>query len=403
MTTSSPLPLEPLPYHQDLVRHLREHEPELWAWFSVERIRAERDESVRLDLLRSTYRLEADAHPALHAAASEAGKRLGLDEPLTLYQAQGGLGLNGSLAYVPGEVHLVLHGPVGERLAPLELRAVLGHEITHFLLLDRWREFLVASQILAALTRGEAPDAAHLSTARRFNLYAEVTCDRGAYLASGDVAAAVAALVKIETGAAEASAESYLRQADEIFDRGRDGTRADGITHPEAFVRARAMKLWAEEPDRCRAELASVLEGPVSLADLDLLGQVEVSALTRRLISAFLRPASLRSGPLLAHARLFFEDFGPSDARDPPLPADLRGGDPTLLDYWCYLLLDFAVADRNLGGAPLAAAVALAAELGLGDRFRALAGRELGKRRKELESVLGGTAAPSTTTLQARA
>jgi len=395
MTALTPLPVEPFPYHLELVRHLREHEVELWAWFSAERTRAERDEEVRLELLRSTYRLEAETHPSLHAAATEAGARLGLDEPITLYQAQGGLDLNASLAYVPGEVHLVLHGPVSGRLTPVELLAVLGHELTHFLLLDRWREFLVASHILAALTRREVPDPAQLASARRFNLYAEVTCDRGACLASCDLAAAVTALVKIETGAAEVFADSYLRQADEVFDRGKGDTRAGGVAHPETLVRAWAMKVWAEEPDRARAELARVLEGPDVLADLDFLGRERVSSLTRRLVSAFLRPRALRTVPLLAHSRLFFEDFTPSDLADPTLAEDLRSPDSKLLDYWCFVILDFAVADGELGGSALAAAAALAGELGLGDRFRALAGKELGKGRKGLDRPAGEAAAPA--------
>lgn len=336
-----------------------------------------------------------------------------------LYQAQGGLGLNASLAYVPGEVHLVLHGPVGERLSPLELRAVLGHELSHFLLLDRWRDFHVASQILAALTQGEAADAAHRTTARRFNLYAEVYCDRGAYLASGDVAAVVAALVKIETGTAEASAECFLRQANEIFERDGEGARAGGVTHPEAFIRARAVKLWAEAsgptdrpppgsvetqppgpgeahpPGRWETELARSIDGPLNLAELDLLGQEKVTAITRRLVAAFLRPVPRQSAALLGHARLFLEDslhegWAPPPAGDPTLAADLPAGDAKLLDYWCYVLLDLAAVDRALGGAPLAAAFTLAGELGLGDRFRALVGKELGKRKKELAALGGG-------------
>jgi hypothetical protein len=391
MPPAPQLPLEPLPYHVDVARYLQTHEAELWAWFSAEKLRAEQSESVRLELLKSTYRLERDAHPALHVGAGEVAAKLGLDAPLTLYQAQGGIGLNASLAYVPGEAHLILHGPVVDRLAPLELRSVLGHEVTHFLLLDRWREYLVASQILAAMTNDEAAEAAHVATARRFGLYTEVYCDRGAYLASGDLASAVAALVKIETGIAEASADSYLRQADEIFEKGQSYT--EGVTHPEAFVRARAMKLWAEAPERIGSELGRVIEGPVTLAELDLLGQQSVSALTRRLVAAFLRADWLRTEPLLAHARLFFEDFAPSSAADAALGADLRGGGAKLLDYWCYVLLDFAVADRDLEDAPLAAALLLADELGLGDRFRPIAAKELGLRKKRLEALDAGAAA----------
>jgi Zn-dependent protease with chaperone function len=391
MPPAPPLPLEPLPYHLDVVRYLQAQEAELWAWFSAEKLRAEQSESVRLDLLKSTYRIEREAHPALHAAAGEVAAKLGLDAPLTLYQAQGGNGLNASLAYVPGEAHLVLHGPVADRLGPLELRSVLGHEVTHFLLLDRWKEYLVASQILAAMTNDEAAEAAHAATARRFGLYTEVYCDRGAYLAGGDLAAAVAALVKIETGIAEASADSFLRQADEIFEKGQPHT--GGVTHPEAFVRARAMKLWAEAPQRAAAELGRVIEGPLSLADLDLLGQVSVSALTRRLVAAFLRADWLRTEPLLAHARLFFDDFAPPAAADPALGADLQGGDANLLDYWCYVLLDFAAADRDLEDAPLAAALLLADELGLGDRFRPIAAKNLGLRKKQLDALDAGAAA----------
>lgn len=391
MPPAPPLPLEPLPYHLDVVGYLQAHEAELWAWFAAEKLRTEQSESVRLELLRSTYRIEREAHPALHAAAGEVAAKLGLDAPLTLYQAQGGDGLNASLAYVPGEAHLVLHGPVADRLGPLELRSVLGHEVTHFLLLDRWRDYLVASQILAAMTNDEAAEAAHVATARRFGLYTEVYCDRGAYLASGDLASAVAALVKIETGIAEASADSFLRQADEIFEKGHP--RTSGVTHPEAFVRARAMKLWAEAPERAAAELGGVIEGPLSLADLDLLGQQSVSALTRRLVAAFLRAEWLRTEPLVAHARLFFDDFAPSRAADPALGADLQGGDAKLLDYWCYVLLDFAAADRDLEDAPLAAALLLADELGLGDRFRPIAAKNLGLRKKQLDALDAGAAA----------
>jgi hypothetical protein len=379
------LPLEPLPYHLDVVDHLAAQEPELWGWFSAEQLRAEQGEAVRLELLKSTYRLDLEAHPALHAAAQEAAAALALEAPLRLYQAHASGDLNASLAYVPGELHLVLHGPVADRLSPLELRAVLGHELAHFLLLERWRDFLVASQVLQAMTGDRSAEPAHLTTARRFALYTEVYCDRGGHRAAGDLAAAITALVKVETGIAEASAESFLRQAEEIFAQGNRKT--EGITHPESFVRARALSLWATSPEAAVPALREMIEGPLALAELDLLGKRQVAARTRRLIAAFLRPGWLQTEPLLAHARLFFDDLEPAGAPDPDLAAALQGGDEPLLDYWCFVLLDFAAGDRELEEAPLAAALLLAEELRLGDRFRKLAAKELGLKKKALEAL----------------
>jgi Zn-dependent protease with chaperone function len=388
MTAAPGLPLEPLAYHVAMIRHLQAREAELWAWFSGERLRAAPDDAVRLDLLKSTYRLEREAHPALHGAAAEVAARLGIDAPLALYQAQGAAGLNASLAFVRGEVHLVLHGPLVEKLAPPELRAVLGHELTHFALLDRWPDFLAASQILSAMAGDVAAEPAHVESARLFGLYTEAYCDRGAFLACGDLGAAVSTLVKMETGLADVSADSYLRQADEIFAKGHP--RAEGVTHPESYVRARAMRLWAESPDRAAADLAAVIEGPVTLAGLDLLGQERVAGLTRRLVAAIVRPAWMRTEPVLAHARLFFEDLAPDGAPDDGLAEALRAEDDRLLDYWCYVLLDFAAADRDLEDAPLAAALLHADALGLGERFRKLAAKELGLKKKQLEAIDAG-------------
>jgi hypothetical protein len=130
-----------------------------------------------------------------------------------------------------------------------------------------------------------------------FGLYTEVYCDRGAYLAGGDLATAISALVKIETGITEVSAESYLRQAGEIFGKGHP--RTEGVTHPETFIRARAMQLWVAKPGQAAAELARIIEGPVSVAELDLLGQECIANLTRRVMASFLRRHWLQTEPLL--------------------------------------------------------------------------------------------------------
>jgi len=379
------LPLEPFPYHREVVRHLEEDERDLWKWFSADRLRAEYHDAVRLDLLKTTERLERDAHPELYAAAREVADRLGLAVPVTIYQSQTGGGLNAGLAYLPGEVHLVLTGPVAGTLSPAELRCVLGHETLHFLLLDRWPEYFTASQLLTAMANDAAAEPSHVATLRLFRLYTEIYCDRGACLATADLGATVSSLVKIETGATDPSPKVYLRQAEETLAGAVHP--AEGVTHPETLIRARAARLWAEEPAGAAAGIAAMIEGPLSLERLDLLGQKRLSLLTRRLIAALLRPDWLRTEPVLAHARRFFGDFRPVSEPDPGLPSALRCGEEKLRDYFSYVLLDFAAADPDLGEAPLAAALLLGKELGLSQRLRQLAAKEFGLRKKAVDSL----------------
>jgi hypothetical protein len=396
MDSTPSLPLEPLPYHEAMIRHLQAREAELWDWFSRDRIREDQNEAVRLDLLKSTYRIERESNPALYGAGDEVATALGLPAPSVFYQAPDAGGLNAALAYLPGEVHLILSGKVTEALTPVELRCVLAHELLHFALLDRWREYLTAEQILGAMVTDEQATAAHVTSHRLFHLYTEVYCDRGAYRIREDLAAAVASLVKLETGSTDISGESYLRQAAEVFAKGRP--RSEGLSHPETYIRARALQLWVEQPDVAASEIDAVISGPPSLAELGLLDQERVMARTRRLIRAFLRPAWLHTERLEAQARLFFDDFefegdAPDGAprADDALAAELRDGDDPTQDYYGYVLLDFAVADRDLAEAPLAAALLFADDLGLGERFRALATKEL-KLRKRQWTALEDTA-----------
>ena len=379
------LPLEPLSYHVEMIRHLQSQEADLWKWFAADRFRAEENEAVRMDLLKSTYRVERDASPALYLAADEVAATLGFSVPTTFYQSPSAGGLNAALAYMPGEAHIILSGPITTTLTPVELRCVIGHELAHFGLLDRWREYLIAAQILAAMTNDPQAEICHIASTRLFDLYTEVYCDHGAYQATGDLAATISSLVKIETGSADISADSYLRQTEEIFSKGHP--RTEGVTHPETFIRAKAMTLWVDQPDAAATEIKDVIEGPLALSELDLLGQQRLMITTRRLISAFLRPRWLRTERNLAHARFFFDDFLPASAEDDALAGDLKEGDEKVRDYYCYVMIDFAVADRELEDASLAAALLLSDDLGLGERFRQLAVKELNLRKRQLAAL----------------
>src|SRR5262249_43386733 len=104
--------LRPVPYHWAIRDYLKSEEPELWKWFSSTKVRQEHAEAVRLDLLKSTYRLDAASQPQLYGLAEEVLGQLQCKAPVTFYQAQCGGGLNASLALLPGEAHIILVGSI---------------------------------------------------------------------------------------------------------------------------------------------------------------------------------------------------------------------------------------------------------------------------------------------------
>jgi Zn-dependent protease with chaperone function len=377
--------LAPLPYHRGIIDYLKTYEAELWKWFSSTTFREEYAATTRLELLKSCYRFAPADHADLHGLVADVRDRLGLRAPVNLYQSQNAAGMNAALCYIPGEVHLVLEGPIRTTLSVEELRAILAHELAHYLLWERQDgELLVADQMLSAMASHARAELSHVESVRLFRLYLEVHCDRAALAVSSDPLIAISSLIKVQTGLVDAQAESYLRQSEEIF--GQAEIKTQGLTHPESFIRARALKLWADTGDAAHAEIARMIEGPLELGRLSLLAQRRLSEVTRRLLAHFLQPTWLQTEPLLAHARLFFTDLDPAGTEpgDPALKDELAGMSDSVQRYLGYLLLDLATVDRSLEEAPLAAAVRLSSELGFSDSFLALAGEELELPKRSL-------------------
>ncbi len=387
LSAASP-PLGLLPYQSRLIDHLKGEDPDLWSWFASSRHPASQREDQKFELLKSTYRIERDTLPELYRAADNVAGQLGLQAPITIYQAQDPSGLGASLAYLPDELHLVLHGSLTTHLTPIELTGLIGHEFSHFLLWQAWNgELLIAHDLLMALTHDPQAHPAHFASLRLLQLYNEIFCDRGSLLAAQDLNAVVSLLVKIHTGVKDIEPESYLRQAVEIFSRGP--AKTEGITHPEIFIRARAIKLWSENDPQCNNTIADMIESGADLQALDLLGQKVVANWTRRVIDLLLSHKWFQSDPVLAHARLYFDDYSPpSDSlTDLQLPTDMHLQETSIRNYFCYVLLDFVTADRDLDDPPLAAALQVAEIIGIKPRFCGLACQELRLRKNQLGKV----------------
>ena len=120
-------------------------------------------------------------------AAALAAERLGIDDPVTLYQAQDGSseGANALVVSLPGEAHVVFSGRLLELVEGPELVAVLGHELAHHLL---WSMENGDFWVLDRLVHGAAGDVAaqrcHEETARLVRLHTELIADRGGLVAA---------------------------------------------------------------------------------------------------------------------------------------------------------------------------------------------------------------------------
>jgi len=385
MPDSSTLTPTALPYHRQIVELLRREEPELWRWHASVRQSSAHADAVRLELLKSTYRLDRAVHAVVYTQLDAVMVRLGVTVPATLYQAQStGGGLNATLWFMPEEVHLVLHGPVLATLAPAELTAVLAHELGHHLL---WTmadgAYAVADRVLEAGLGHAQAEPVHHETARRWRLHTELFCDRVALLVTGERDVVVRTLVRIETGAGEVDGAAYIAQARETLARGAAG---GGTTHPDCFIRALALTVEAlaveDQVDTANDDtIARLVGGPLDPLNVDLHDQHRLVALTRAALAVALSPVFMRSEAALAHARLFFHDFAPPDGfATITLPA---AGD-ALREYLCHLLLGVALADRDLGDPALAHALLVARGWAWEGQLLELMERELKRPRAEL-------------------
>ena len=245
-----------------------------------------------MELLKATYRLDADAHPELHRQLSEAKARLRLDIPVTVYQAQNNPQPNAALYFIPGEGHIVFSGPVLTLLDAEELRSILGHELAHYQSMATGRGANSMWQI--ACLKAVALDSAGFTRATIQSCAAIPALHRGfcrprfPFCDRRHVPVVVAGLAKVQTGLPQVSGASYLKQAEEIFEGPKVTT--EELSHPEAFIRARALALWEGSPTGAATHICEMIEGYKRAGRIGLLGQQRLTQATRQLLEQLLRP-----------------------------------------------------------------------------------------------------------------
>lgn len=372
-------------YLPTLASFLQAQMPDAWQWFHSDRFTRDDIESVRLDLLRSTVRIDREKNDRVYGIVDAVATKLELGIPVTLYQVQNPSGWNAAAMPVTDHAHLLIEGPLLKEFSDEELTAVLSHELAHVLL---WRiddrRHRTTLRLLDALCSDTGVAEAHLESSRLCRLHTEVFCDRIACHVIGSPLPAIASLIKVGTQSSEVDPQAYLRQANEIFAAGK--VKSDQVTHPELFIRARALQLWFDKKNNLDQAITQMIVGDVELERLDLIQRDKHCELTLRTIDAILRHEWLRTDAALAHARLFNDKYQwkrlPTQDLE-SLSLEISKQHESIQKFIAYVLLDFATTERELEDLPLAASMDLAERFEISVLFREIARKELKMRVKQ--------------------
>lgn len=365
-----------LSYHCATIKAFKQHS-HTWSFFFAHQTHADPLRQYKLDLLKNTYKFdEASDEQGLYSKAAKVKEALNLSLPVVIYQAQDTTEKNASIIQLDGAAHIVFSGPFIQSFTDDELMAVLAHELSHIHLYGSADgDVEVADRIITAIANSGGGTAAHAETARLFKLYTEIYCDRGSHKVTGSHLPIITALVKLSTGLNTVNGESYVRQAEEIF-ASDAGIKTAGLSHPENFIRARAIHLWHTKGEAAEPEIENMIEGLTGIDELDLHRQQTLEGITLNLIGLLLQPAWMQTPKTLSLAKQYFSHVGSAAVNDEKLAKDIAPLHSTVHEYLGYVLYDFATADKALEDVPLGYCFHLSHALGVAKPFAAAVKKE---------------------------
>jgi len=377
----------PLPYHQKVKEYFKS-QPKTWDYFAIAKNKEEQLQQFKTELLKNAYKFDPATENFIYDKIAIAKEKLDLQHlPVTVYQAQYTDELNASIVYLNNEAHIVFSGPITKLLDEAELLAVLAHELTHIKLYSMMEGDLeVADRIITAIANNYNSEASYFETARLFRLYTEIFCDRGAYTVAEKTDPVITSLVKVSTGLDRVNAESYIKQADEIFSAEND-LKTTGVSHPENFIRAKAIQLWHEKKEAAEPEIIKMIEGISDIDQLDIFRQHSLAQLSRQFLQLFLKPKWFQSTMVISQAKQYFADFVIDEKAtlSEKLIEELSTIHTSVKDYLSYVLLDFALVDPSLEEIPSGWAFQFAEDAQLKEPFDAIIKKEMKFSDKKLQ------------------
>lgn len=366
-----------LDYHQITTRYFQK-QLSVWQFFASHKHKEEQLNEFKTDLLKNSYKFdEASDDNFLYKKVNQAKEKLNLNIPVTLYQAQHVDEINASIVYLNGEAHIVFSGKLIQLLTDEEMLAIIAHELSHVQLYTQLNgEIEVADRIITAIANHVSSTSAHYETARLFKLYTEIFCDRGAYMVTGNYAPIISSLVKISTGLQTVNADSYIKQSEEIFATDA-ATKTSGISHPENFIRARAIWLWHTKGLEAEVVIKQMIEGNTNIEELDLFKQQQMSTITEQLIKLLVQPLWMQTPQTIALGKQYFGNIELNELPDKAsLLSQIENLHNNLQDYLAYILYDFTSSDKALEDVPLGYSFFLADELKLDKNFASTVKKE---------------------------